>query len=1107
MFFKISKRVFARDFLNDFSPLFFRLLFSLLPSVFLGGILSCTPKIGETPPSVQTQGLTATACLDQAAVGLQNFVKAKATEGDIVQSFDCIQTAFEKFDKYVRGAQRDRYKIAELCEFFENYFLAKDSRGKTKKISPELQVELMKIKQIFVGGTREDITREELKKTLTFISQIKGMALKLNSFMSVVILDWNPDRPLAKTAQLDHFEEANKMLQSVIGDFANLIQANSESTYVIGDFAALFGRLSEFYGEVWPFVATLERTMPLVSKIKVALIGGDGPLVIPSEWGRFLNLAARSYVQYLRYYYFIENNHQATQEAKLDTMARIAEDSLSMLQDLVGRKVIQEITQGEFQGILLSASEVFDSIKVSEAFVDHLMKVKPVLFGGSSAAWTPTDFGLAGSKVYRIKDLIQRLIPFKTIYTKKWNFQRIDTGVVSDGSEERGQISFAAAEEALLRAANDLSSLLEAAYSYEDLKNLVLEFEVLYPSTASSTSEDWPMDRRGRVQEPSPKPSAEPSPQPSAEPSQSLSLGGILQKYQGLFLKIKELIYDLRLPNGSPSPEIRKEDWKSFLNYGSRAFSISLFAHYFLNPFELDSSAGVKSTSRLIESALSIIPDVLTQRRNRANPGISTAEFSQIFLELRKLEILPAKIQVETMKGVMKALIENFLVSPVDRIRPVQGVTIPRSSFDIISFEHLRAEFRTWIQPEIFLAEEFEKVSSRTLSQSQLKALIELKSLDREISSEFKEGLNELRVALNTPMPITTDISGRMLITNHQTPFFNRKSAFYSNLSRTVSRLLIRSYSQDLEGLNSSIGSDKCKTADRCERLNKCEGIRAFEDLRAPFIDLNLLDVGSSFLDSRFLEANLFVARASGDNDVNFLELGDLTQMILSGLFNDAKLKIHLRRDCRTSINAGTKKEEVGFKCLRESYYGQAIRSEMTGVPGYLAEMKSIDGGIWREGFVNLVKATGWIPKGLSDIDQELVDINTLSLFPHIVQYLEMVFSKYDVNGDEVISTDELMSAYPTYRALMYDLAKDRFVPLVFTENDLPALFAYLVKHGKEPSFGIISGGKWLAWKAMGQQNWKVNAGRTQIAKILGYISDKVSGSTKPPPPVCPQRK
>ncbi|MBL7670534.1 MAG: hypothetical protein JNM39_08610 [Bdellovibrionaceae bacterium] len=1121
MFFKTFQSFYSLDFWKTFG--------GLLVVSTLVGLLSCTPKVGETPPQVEGQGLKATECLDQAAVGLQKFVKAEATNGEIIQSFDCIHTAFEKFDKYVRGAQIDRYKIAELCEFFENYFLAKDSEGKPKQISQALQIEMMKIKQIFVGGSREDITRAELKKTLDFIFQLKAMALKINPSMSVVTLKWQPTLPLAQPSEVDHFEEANGILQEVIGDLASLIQTNPESTYAMGDFVNLLGRLSEFYRESWPFVGKLETYLPLTAKIKIALIGGEASVVGPKEWSRFLNLGARSYVQYLRYHYFIANNPQITEQAKLNTIARIAEDSLSMMQDLVSRKPISTITRAETLEILLSASQVFESLKVSEKLVDQLMNLKPVLFGGRSTLWTANDFGVAGAKVYQLKNLVERILPYKSVYTKTWNFRSINAGMGLSVSLDKEQEFFGSAEKALVRVADDLGALLESSYSYDHLQELVLEIETLYLSDSSANLEEWPLDRRAHKKE--------------------LSLGETLTKFRGLFLKVKEIIYGrFKLPDNNPSPEIRKEEWKTFLNYASRGYSLSLFSHYFLNPFELDSSVGVRSTSRFVESALTIVSDILSQRKGWTLPdaspdqyGISIDEFGEIFAELRTHEILPKKIQVETMKGIMKALIGNFLISPRDRINKT-----PRTRFVDDSNEHLISEFRAWIQPEIFLAEKFE--FSPLMTHSELKEVV--KKFPEMIDPFAQDGFHELALALDTVIPVTTDEAGRMLITNQQVPLFNRKSAFYANLSRTIARLLIRSYTQESmlkfpqAGTVGEFPKDqhKCRTTDACEPLNKEQAKVAFEALRQPFIDLNLLDVNSTFLDSRFLEANLFVVRANGDMDyVNFLEFHDLIQMILSGLVNDSKLKGHLRRDCPIFMESQTvasptgqgavcqnvMKETVSFKCLRESYYSHSIQREMVGIPGYLKDMRTISESSWHEAFVNIVKATGWVPKGLPNVDQEMVDMNTLSLFPHLVQYLEMIFAKYDSNKDEFISIQELDLAYPTYKDLMLSLSKDRFVPFVFTEKDLPILFSYLVKYGKEPpsDFGQIGrcfgfqrfsfesircfkdalkGAskevvQWVLWKTelFGKKR-EVNAGRSEIAKILGYISDKVSEPTKP---------
>ena len=58
-----------------------------------------------------------------------------------------------------------------------------------------------------------------------------------------------------------------------------------------------------------------------------------------------------------------------------------------------------------------------------------------------------------------------------------------------------------------------------------------------------------------------------------------------------------------------------------------------------------------------------------------------------------------------------------------------------------------------------------------------------------------------------------------------------------------------------------------------------------YEKIRPAIVELDLIDKeNTTFISSRYREANLFVSRANGDEYANFTEMHDLYIHIMSGL-------------------------------------------------------------------------------------------------------------------------------------------------------------------------------------------------------------------------------
>src|SRR5207253_2570838 len=138
-------------------------------------ITSCTPTVGEAPPEAAQQKLGGTQCLSGLQPVIESFMKGSATDASVESAWDCASTAIKTFKKYVYGRTDDRFESTELAEFLKNNFLEPGSPD----ITPALRVEIMRVKQLFLGGSIDYLTRTELDKIIGMLGDLKDITLHL----------------------------------------------------------------------------------------------------------------------------------------------------------------------------------------------------------------------------------------------------------------------------------------------------------------------------------------------------------------------------------------------------------------------------------------------------------------------------------------------------------------------------------------------------------------------------------------------------------------------------------------------------------------------------------------------------------------------------------------------------------------------------------------------------------------------------------------------------------------------------------------------------------------------------------------------------------------
>ena len=344
-------------------------------------------------------------------------------------------------------------------------------------------------------------------------------------------------------------------------------------------------------------------------------------------------------------------------------------------------------------------------------------------------------------------------------------------------------------------------------------------------------------------------------------------------------------------------------------------------------------------------------------------------------------------------------------------------------------------------------------------------------------------------MSVATPAPLTIDEQGRLYISRELPQVYDQRSMSQLNLNRMVARILMRSFGGNLSRIKAYAGVT-------VEEVNK-----VFKTVKPFFVDLQMLEPeNDTFGDARFRDANIFMPHSDGNKTASFVELTDLIGMLWSGVKINTMLTESMPKNClfeqmlknpKTGISKLEKMVKVD--CAADAYRS-LLEEKMTATPVFRRYLRSIDRDETLEFINNIFKSSGYIPNKTRTT--KLADLGQV---PHAIQYIEMIFTRFDENSDGVLTRNEAIKAYELFSGLLGQYAGDQVSP-----KDLDSVFMFLLRYGKAPTTLKEKATWFLRWKGK-PDNWNVAADRSQLARILGYIADMSSEASAKQVPEIPE--
>lgn len=959
-------------------------------------LASCQMPWGEkaaVPTGPQTKLGEEAKCLAGVKPVMSGFMDGSADPDQVSEIWTCFDNALGLFERKVRGDNPEYYTAREVANFFEDRFLDEDLR-----INDRLLVEVMRFKQLFVGGENQKITRDELRKLRVFARKMREISLDLLPQMRLLSLHWEVTGRDEFKEDFAAFENAKLVAQKAVLDLAAMIEPQKQS-YEFAHFMTLLEELQVVFGTTWSATDSLKRMLPLLGELKGALTGTENTVIQAQDWRKFGQLGIRSYFLYLRYYYFFEKNPHHREDPELILVFGSADDAMGMLADILAEKKGGRLVREEVKKITRAISEVFPQFQVSDSLVDEVFKIKTLVLGGSADVLTSEDLSRGRTKLEDYRHIANLILENALILEGKWK--------PDSSSPELARTEFQKAEQAGKEIARRLGPLLESSYDIKNIGKLVKAYEDSFPP---------------------------------ADPSQALAPR--IDALMPLILAAPDLIL------GHQGSVIEPHEWSPFLDILMQAYGRFLEYDYFLKSESFFRQPGLSKYELWSESLAQLLESTLLARGGGKEKPISPSEIGRVMEALEDTGYWPKAVDRASVQALFPVIMSRLLTPPEARAK-----NEIQTSLSSVGVRTLMTEVRMWFGVQ----KDLDRILNAhgALSHEQLQALFH---------GGLDPGQREFYRLIESPIPLAMEAGGRLVINPKQQVAYDETTLRNLNLVRGLLRWVIRSYGE-------------LSQAQAISGLTEEQFDQAFSDVRSFVVKMGLLKPDdTSFATSRFFEGNLFTPYSDGDQFLNFSEAGSLSMLILSGLKVHKMTEKMIVEKCVQSTRSQT---QYHVDCALEELRLQ-IPQAFSSMPG-MAELfgqgrTQEDTALLNE----VLKAAGWAPN-----EGRVGPMSDLALVPHVLQYIEFLFRRWDLNADGVLDRQEAMNAYPMFANLL------RRVSNLQDEKWLRAAYAFILVKGKAPEtfwekFEFATG--WVG----NDQTWPIQADRYQVGRILGFIADTI---------------
>ncbi len=538
-------------------------------------------------------------------------------------------------------------------------------------------------------------------------------------------------------------------------------------------------------------------------------------------------------------------------------------------------------------------------------------------------------------------------------------------------------------------------------------------------------------------------------------------------KFDSLF---KVILAGQTVLTGEASSVLGGPQLKILFNVGIRGYLNYVEYNLFLSAYSSNDPRFAHNLIRLWPKVKTTLSFNLSQKGSHL---ITTDELTNLILVLQEEKYISTKIRKTSLNALFSSLWTHIFNDPNLRLQDVL-----QPGLNEVVLTQISSELEIYLQNQKNISEMF--ISGSPIFQSDLVAQLNRQLQNSKNLSE-STGLSEMLQFINPFTPLNFDSRGFLKILTSDLGQYVYSDLEKSNLSRAISRLITRAYAKDLGRVNSLIGVS----------LDEVE--LAYAQLKSVAVDLEAVEESNlTFISSRFREANLFLAPSNGDAIADFKELHQLIMQMFSGIQRAGVVKQEIVALCLpgTVVKDLKSRSTISEDCLLQAYLDET--NAFGSMPNFTSMKSTYKPEQLKEFYLSLLKAAGHVQN-----PEKLVYFADADLFPHVVQYIEMIFATHDLDKDGFLNKEEATKAFPVFKALLKELVVSY---KQIKEEDLLGVFVYILKNGRPPNPKNL--GELLKFVAFirdkDQKGWDIQATRIDLGRIFNFIADATKPVTSP---------
>jgi hypothetical protein len=542
-------------------------------------------------------------------------------------------------------------------------------------------------------------------------------------------------------------------------------------------------------------------------------------------------------------------------------------------------------------------------------------------------------------------------------------------------------------------------------------------------------------------------------------------------KYYNVIVSAKKLITSV----GGTS--LKANDIKNLLSLAGRGYFHALEYKNYIKPVEFKNEQFAALILSILPKAKSTLNEAL---KYNLNGFFSTEDFLETYsFACTDLE-LKAIMTHQSLEVMLKAMWSHLLIDPDHRI---SGQILPGLNSEALN--NLYVYVKLLFDGNNIGAQILKKNANP--SQVQIISAIQNQMLTTNDPYELQI-LKEMNAAFSGPVPLTAQ-KGYLKILDANSDVYNYADVQMSNIVRVAARLITLSYATSLDNVKKMDSLDSQLTLDELRF--------GFDQLKSVLYEKDIVNPETiDFIGKRFQDANLFVSRANGDDFASFLEIHDIAIHLMTGSARAKDMRDNIYNYCLTPAALPlNRKTEIYDLCLLDTYY--KFNEGLEFIPPFTAQKALLGEAKHKEYSYNLLLAAGHVTS-----DKQIVLLDDADNFPHIVQYIEMMYAKFDADRNGELVKDEALQAFPTFKHLIKKVVTSMDGGSKIKEEQYPGVFIYFLKYGRGPKT-VIEKLQFMSF--IGNENkWVVNATRFDIGIVFQFIAISSEPATPPSPPVTP---